>query len=206
MPDHSLWRRHQRGRPPGRSSKRSAGPQSVHGANGPSSGPQSPRKTGQFLKPACAAPDLEAQLRAGGFTLGHYPQSFDYSSLGGWVATRSSGQQSAHFGRIEDLFAGGELISPEGNMTLAPYPASAAGPDLRHLVLGSEGRLGIISKAVVRITHLPENDDVYGVFFPDWESGLEAVREVAQSGLPLFHDPDEQPGGDGNEPVPVRKR
>lgn len=120
-------------------------------------------------------PDLEAQLRAHGFTLGHYPQSFEYSSLGGWVVTRSSGQQSSHFGRIEHLFAGGELITPEGTLPLPPFPASAAGPDLRHLVLGSEGRLGILSKATVQVSEIPAKDEVIGVFFPGWEAGADAV-------------------------------
>ena len=76
-------------------------------------------------------PQLEQQLNARGFTLGHYPQSFEYSTLGGWVVTRSSGQQSRHFGRIEQLFAGGEVVTPSGILKLPPFPASAAGPDLR---------------------------------------------------------------------------
>jgi alkyldihydroxyacetonephosphate synthase len=130
-------------------------------------------------------PELEANLRAGGFTLGHFPQSFEYSSLGGWIMTRSSGQQSLHYGKIENLFAGGDLHTPKGVVKLQPFPASAAGPDLRHLVLGSEGRLGVLAKAVMRISPLPERDDVYGYFFPSWESGVEAVRKLAGSRLPL---------------------
>jgi alkyldihydroxyacetonephosphate synthase len=130
-------------------------------------------------------PEVEANLRGKGFTLGHFPQSFEYSSLGGWILTRSSGQQSFHYGKIENLFAGGELHTPKGVMNLPPFPASAAGPDLRQLVLGSEGRLGVLAKAVVRISPIPEKDDVYGCFFPSWESGVEAVRKLAVSGLPL---------------------
>lgn len=130
-------------------------------------------------------PDLEAQLRAKGFTLGHFPQSFELSTLGGWIATRSSGQQSLGYGRIEDLFSGGKLLSPMGALDLPPFPASAAGPDLRQLVLGSEGRLGIISEATVRVTPLPEVEEFHAVFFPDFEAGLTAVRQIAQSGLPL---------------------
>ncbi len=132
-----------------------------------------------------AGPDLEAQLRARGLTLGHYPQSFDYSTLGGWVATRSSGQQSAYYGRIEKTFAGGRLESPEGTLDLPVFPASAAGPDLRELVLGSEGRLGILTEATVRVRPLPERDTFFGVFFPDWTSGMEAVRAMVRSGIPL---------------------
>lgn len=130
-------------------------------------------------------PDLEAQLRARGLTLGHFPQSFEYSTLGGWVATRSSGQQSLRYGRIEQLFAGGRLETPAGPIELPPYPASAAGPDLRQLVLGSEGRLGVITEATVRVTPLPAREETHAVFFPGWEPGLAATRTLAQSGLPL---------------------
>jgi len=129
--------------------------------------------------------ELETQLRARGFTLGHYPQSFEFSSLGGWVATRSSGQQSSHYGRIERLFAGGELVTPRGILTMPPHPASAAGPDLRHVVLGSEGRLGVLAKVMVRISHVPEKDEVYGVFFPSWDHAVAAVRGLGGAGIPF---------------------
>ncbi|MDQ1335752.1 MAG: alkyldihydroxyacetonephosphate synthase [Thermodesulfobacteriota bacterium] len=128
-------------------------------------------------------PDLEAQLRAHGFTLGHYPQSFECSTLGGWVATRSSGQQSSHYGSIETLFAGGEMVTFRGPLVCPPFPASAAGPDLRHLILGSEGRLGILVKAIVRISPIPERDEVWAVFFPSWERAVEAVRSLAGAGV-----------------------
>jgi alkyldihydroxyacetonephosphate synthase len=130
-------------------------------------------------------PDLEAQLRARGFTLGHFPQSFELSTLGGWIATRSSGQQSLGYGRIEDLFAGGTLIAPAGKLEMPPFPASAAGPDLRQLVLGSEGRLGIITEATVRVSPLPEQEEFHALFFPEFEQGLTAVRHIVQVGLPL---------------------
>ncbi|UUZ48008.1 FAD-binding protein [Massilia sp. B-10] len=99
-------------------------------------------------------PDLEAQLRTHGFTLGHFPQSFEYSTLGGWVVTRSSGQQSLRYGRIEQLFAGGRVETPANRLDLPTFPASAAGTDLREMVLGSEGRLGVLTEATVRITPL----------------------------------------------------
>ncbi|MBK8900494.1 MAG: FAD-binding oxidoreductase [Anaerolineaceae bacterium] len=132
-----------------------------------------------------AGPEMEAQLRAKGYTLGHYPQSFEYSTLGGWVATRSSGQQSRGYGRIEDLFAGGKLLAPAGELLMPPLPASAAGPDLRQLVLGSEGRLGIITEATVRISPLPERESFNAVFFPSFEAGKTAVRQILQANLPL---------------------
>lgn len=130
-------------------------------------------------------PDLEAALRARGYTLGHFPQSFEYSTLGGWIATRSSGQQSLFYGRIERLFAGGRLEAPAGTWVLPPFPASAAGPDLREVVLGSEGRLGILTEATVRVTPLPECEEFPAVFFPSFEQGQEAVRRIVQDRLPL---------------------
>jgi alkyldihydroxyacetonephosphate synthase len=130
-------------------------------------------------------PDLEAQLRARGTTLGHFPQSFELSTLGGWIASRSSGQQSFYYGRIEDLFAGGHVETPVGPLDLPPHPASAAGPDLRHLILGSEGRFGVITEATVRVSPLPEREAFHAIFFPDWESGHNALREIAQARVPV---------------------
>jgi alkyldihydroxyacetonephosphate synthase len=130
-------------------------------------------------------PDLEAQVRARGCTLGHFPQSFDFSTLGGWIVTRSSGQQSLGYGRIERLFAGGRLESPAGELVLKPFPSSAAGPDLREAVLGSEGRLGILTEATVRLSPLPEVEAFHAAFFPDFEQGVRAVREMMQARLPL---------------------
>ncbi len=130
-------------------------------------------------------PDLEAQLRARNCTLGHFPQSFEFSTLGGWIVTRSSGQQSLGYGRIEKLFAGGKLESPAGALELPPFPASAAGPDLREMILGSEGRLGILTEATVRVSPLPEREEFHAVFFPDFERGQAAARQIIQARLPL---------------------
>lgn len=132
-----------------------------------------------------SGPELEQQLNLKGYTLGHFPQSFELSTLGGWIATRSSGQQSYHYGRIEDLFAAGHVETPSGPIDLPALPASAAGPDLRQIILGSEGRLGIITEASVRIRPLPEYEAFYGVFFPNWEQGSQAVRQIAQEGVGL---------------------
>ncbi len=132
-----------------------------------------------------AGPDLEAQLRARGYTLGHFPQSFEFSTLGGWIATRSSGQQSLRYGRIEQLFAGGLLASPVGPLEMPAFPASAAGPDLREIVLGSEGRLGILTEVKVRISPLPERERFHIVFFPHWQEALDSVREAVQERIPL---------------------
>jgi alkyldihydroxyacetonephosphate synthase len=132
-----------------------------------------------------SGPELEAQLRARGLTLGHFPQSFELSTLGGWIVTRSSGQQSLRYGRIQNLFAGGTVCTPAGTLQLPPLPASAAGPDLRELVLGSEGRIGIVTEATVRATPLPEREDFHAVFFPAFEQGQTAVRKIMQARLPL---------------------
>jgi alkyldihydroxyacetonephosphate synthase len=117
--------------------------------------------------------------------LGHFPQSFEYSTLGGWIATRSSGQQSLGYGSIEQLFVGGHLETPIGTLDIQPSPPSATGLDLREIVLGSEGRLGILTRATVRVQRLPEQEDFHAFFFPGWEQGIAAVREMVQKGLPL---------------------
>ncbi|MGD9371590.1 MAG: FAD-binding oxidoreductase [Desulfobacterales bacterium] len=135
------------------------------------------------FEPGIRGPEIETQLNSRGFTLGHFPQSFEFSSLGGWVVTRSCGQQSSHYGRIEKLFVGGEILTPRGSWLLPPTPASAAGPDLRQLVLGSEGRMGILTRITVKISRLPEVDTIYGVFFPSWRQGHDAVKSIAGSDI-----------------------
>ena len=135
--------------------------------------------------PGANGPQVENQLRARGYTLGHFPQSWELSTLGGWVASRSSGQQSLRYGRIEQLFAGGEIETFAGTWSLPCYPASAAGPDLREWVMGSEGRFGIISQVKVRVTRLPDDERFYGVFLPSWQQAQEAMRELSQARIPL---------------------
>lgn len=130
-------------------------------------------------------PRVEAQLAQHGYLLGHFPQSYDYSTVGGWVVTRSSGQQSLRYGRIEQLFHAGRLATFQGEFRVGGVPASAAGPDLREAVLGSEGRLGLLSEATLRIRPLPEREVFHAVFFPGWEQGLAAIRALGQAELPL---------------------
>lgn len=142
-----------------------------------------------------SGPEVEAQLRARGYILGHFPQSWEYSTLGGWIATRSSGQQSLRYGGIDGLFAGGKLVTPTGMLEIATAPASAAGPDLRAWVLGSEGRLGTLTQAVLRVSPMPEHESFHAVFFPAWSAGIDAVRAVVQADVGLsmlrLSDPDE---------------
>jgi len=130
-------------------------------------------------------PQVEAQLRAQGYTLGHFPQSFEYSTVGGWVVTRSSGQQSLRYGRIEQLFAGGRMETPVGTLTIPTLPAASAGPDLREIVMGSEGRFGVLTEATVRVSALPESESFHALFLPDWDAAEAAVRELVQRKLPL---------------------
>jgi alkyldihydroxyacetonephosphate synthase len=130
--------------------------------------------------PGIPGPEVESLLNAKGYTLGHFPQSFELSTLGGWVATRSSGQQSMRYGRIEQMFAGGQLMTPVGPMDIPAVPASSAGPDLREMVLGSEGRMGVITRVKVRISRLPEEEKFVVAFFPDWRKAKSFTREIAQ--------------------------
>ena len=133
-------------------------------------------------------PALATLLAGHGLTIGHEPQSFELATVGGWVAARGSGLRSLGAGRIEALFAGGTLEAPAGTMVMPPYPASAAGPDLRQLVLGSEGRLGFLSDAVLRATPHPEDERMDAWALPGWAEGVDAVRELVQArpGLSLL--------------------
>ena len=130
-------------------------------------------------------PAVEAALAPHGLTLGHFPQSWELSTVGGWVATRSAGQESLGSGRIESLVAGLDLVAPGGRLHLPTLPASAAGPDLRHLALGSEGRFGVIPRAVLRVRPKPERFAVVAALAPSWEQGVEAARDLVQQGTPL---------------------
>lgn len=130
-------------------------------------------------------PQVEAQLREHGYVLGHFPQSYEYSTLGGWVVTRSSGQQSYRYGRIENLFHSGRMVTPRGELVVGHVPASSAGPDLRESVMGSEGRFGLLTEVTARIRRVPERDDFHAVFFQSWDAGVEAVRELVQADVPL---------------------
>lgn len=130
-------------------------------------------------------PELEHQLTKLGYCLGHYPQSWELSTLGGWVASRSSGQQSLRYGRIEQLFAGGKIETPKGTLDIPTFPASSAGPDLREMILGSEGRFGILTEVTVRVTPIAEQESFHVAFLPSWEAGVNVVRRIAQAKLPL---------------------
>ncbi|MFA7512200.1 MAG: FAD-binding oxidoreductase [Mycolicibacterium vanbaalenii] len=127
-------------------------------------------------------PDAERLLGERGFSLGHFPQSFCFATIGGFAATRSSGQDSAGYGRFDDMVRGLRAVTPAGVLDLGRAPASAAGPDLRQLLLGSEGTFGIITRVRVRVHPVPEATRYEAWSFPDFATGADALRAVAQTG------------------------
>lgn len=129
-------------------------------------------------------PEAEALLAARGFELGHYPQSFRYATIGGFAATRSSGQDSAGYGRFDEMVRGLRVVTPVGVAEVGgPAPKTAAGPDLRQLFLGSEGAFGVITAVRLRVHPVPAAKAHEAWTFPDFASGAAALRAVAQSGF-----------------------
>jgi alkyldihydroxyacetonephosphate synthase len=133
------------------------------------------------VQPGVFGPRLEAQLAARGWTAGHFPDSFTYSTLGGWIATRSSGMQSDKYGDIADLTRGVRAVTPVGTLVSRPIPHTSTGPSVREMVLGSEGRLGIITEATIHVHRVPERRVILGYLFPDWSRALAAMQEIAAS-------------------------
>ncbi|MFW0151632.1 FAD-binding oxidoreductase [Mycobacterium sp. smrl_JER01] len=129
-----------------------------------------------------SGPEAERLLGERGFSLGHFPQSFCFATIGGFAATRSSGQDSAGYGRFDDMVRGLRAVTPAGVLDLGRAPASAAGPDLRQLLLGSEGTLGVITRVRVRVHPVPECTRYEAWSFPDFATGAAALRAVVQTG------------------------
>lgn len=127
-------------------------------------------------------PRAEELLGAQGFSLGHFPQSFQFATIGGFAATRSSGQDSAGYGRFDDMVRGLRVVTPAGVLDLGRAPASAAGPDLRQLMVGSEGVFGIITSVRVRVHRVSESTRYEAWSFPDFGTGADALRAVTQTG------------------------
>lgn len=127
-------------------------------------------------------PEAERLLGERGFSLGHFPQSFEFATIGGFAATRSSGQDSAGYGRFNDMVRGLRAVTPAGVLDLGRAPESAAGPDLRQLLIGSEGVFGIITRVRVRVHRSPEATRYEAWSFPDFETGAAALRAVVQTG------------------------
>jgi alkyldihydroxyacetonephosphate synthase len=134
------------------------------------------------LQAGVTGPEAERMLGASGHTLGHFPQSFERATIGGFAATRSSGQASAGYGRFEAMVERLRVATPRGEWRLGVAPASAAGPDLRHLVVGSEGAFGVITEVALRVRREPAVRRYEGFVLDGWAAGTEAVRRIAQDG------------------------
>ncbi len=134
------------------------------------------------LGPGLRGPDAEAGLGSAGLTLGHFPQSFEYATVGGFAATRSAGQASTGYGRFDELVTAVRMVGPRGTLATLQTPHTAAGPSLRELILGSEGVLGVITDVTVRVRATPEGRAYEAWIAPSFGGGIEIARAMAQSG------------------------
>jgi alkyldihydroxyacetonephosphate synthase len=133
------------------------------------------------IQAGALGPELEAELNAKGFSLGHFPDSFEFSTLGGWLATRSAGMQSDAYGKIEDMVVSLTLCTPTGTLVTPNVPRSSTGPDLAQIAVGSEGTLGLITEAVMRI-HPVGLREYRGVLVPGFDTGIALARELTHRG------------------------
>lgn len=125
--------------------------------------------------------DLERELNKRGYTCGHEPDSYEFSSLGGWVATRASGMKKNTYGNIEDLLVHVRMVTPKGNLEKnCQVPRMSCGPDFNSLILGSEGTLGVVTEVTLKIRPLPKYRKYGSIVFPNFESGVHFMREVAK--------------------------
>lgn len=157
------------------------------------------------VEPGIDGPTLEAALNHSkeifgtkrNFTLGHFPQSFEYSVVGGWVVTRGAGQNSTYYGKIEDIVVCQEYVTPIGTIKTQEFPAMATGPNVDQIMMGSEGAFGVLVEATLKVRrHMPQNTRRFSYIFPTWDAGLAAVREIMQGefGFPSvfrLSDPEE---------------
>lgn len=135
------------------------------------------------LEPGLRGPEAEALLAQHGLMLGHLPQSFEFATIGGFAATRSSGQSSAGYGRFDAMVVALRVATPTGDVRLGASPANASGPDLRELFLGSEGAFGVITEVTVRVRPLPEVKEYEGWRWASFAEGADAMRQLAQADL-----------------------
>ncbi len=155
-------------------------------------------------QPGIYGPDLEAQLNAtktksapGGYTCCHFPQSFEFSTVGGWIAARGAGQQSTGYGKAEDLVISQRWVTPAGLVATPPYPRASVGPDLDQIFLGCEGVFGVMTEATIKIRKFrPENRQYFSFIFKTWDDAVSACREIMQGefGFPSalrISDPEE---------------
>ena len=134
------------------------------------------------LEPGMFGPQVEAALQPHGVSLGHHPDSFIYSTLGGWLATRSAGTQSNVYGKIEEMVIGMTVVTPTGVIETKALPAASTGPDLNRLLVGSEGTFGIITRATMRVHRIPEYEDYRMLLFPTYRDGFNALHESVREG------------------------
>jgi len=134
------------------------------------------------MQPGLRGPQAEGLLADRGYTIGHFPQSFQYATMGGFAAARSSGQASAGYGRFDELVLGLRVATPAGTLTLGRAPRSAAGPDLRQLMLGSEGALGVITELSVAVRPTPHERIYEGWRLPSFSQGAVVLRRLVQDG------------------------
>jgi alkyldihydroxyacetonephosphate synthase len=146
------------------------------------------------LEAGVFGPDLEEQLQGYGLTLGHFPDSFLHSTLGGWIATRSAGMQSDKYGKIEDMVVSLRMVTPMGVLATRAVPKSSNGIDVNHLCIGSEGTLGVITEATMRVHPRSELHRTHGYLFPDFEGGIQAMHECVRKecapSMSRLNDPD----------------
>ena len=142
-----------------------------------------PQSNTATIQGGALGPKLEEDLQAKGFSLGHYPDSFEYSTLGGWLATRSAGMQSDAYGKIEHMLVSLKVVTPSGTIATRLTPASSAGPDLNQLMVGSEGILGVITEATMRVHKAPLVKDYRGFLFKSFEDGVRAIEDCLASGF-----------------------
>jgi alkyldihydroxyacetonephosphate synthase len=157
------------------------------------------------VEPGMSGPALEKTLRDApslfnakrAYTCGHFPQSFEYSAVGGWVVTRGAGQNSTYFGKIEDMVICQEYVTPAGLIKTDEYPAVATGPSIDEIMMGSEGAYGILTSVTLKVfRYMPENQRRFSYIFKNWEDARNAAREIMQGqfGFPSvfrLSDPEE---------------
>jgi alkyldihydroxyacetonephosphate synthase len=136
-----------------------------------------------MIQAGALGPKLESDLAEQGHSLGHYPDSFEYSTLGGWLATRSAGMQSDVYGKVEDMVVSIKMVTPSGTIVTKAVPSSSVGPDLNRLMVGSEGILGVITEATMRIHRTPAIKDYRGYLFKSFEDGVRGIQECLDHGF-----------------------
>ncbi len=135
------------------------------------------------IQAGALGPKLETDLAEQGHSLGHYPDSFEYSTLGGWLATRSAGMQSDAYGKIEDMVVSIKMVTPSGTIITKEVPSSSAGPDINRIMVGSEGILGVITEATMRVHKTPAVKDYRGFLFKSFEDGVRGIQECLDHGF-----------------------